>query len=354
MQIEDMSLPMTGGMDSRFLLHFMLKYNYNFKDIFTFCTEKNEDVKIAKTICNHFGLKHRTFERTYEDMRDTFEESYEYHDGILSSILNHIGKQKSILENGCYSMFQYFYNDIIFGERFAYKNRFLKKGQSDLDTIRKITKLFITTDISNISQLFLDDVSAQSILDDVDLYLNEAKHLPSYSIFDIFSWYQHCRRIINVGSSVARSTRYIRRLVPSQDKNIILFAFNLPYKYRQWRFLLRKTIERQCPELIVFPREGTGLALNRNNALQIMGRAYRKYVKKDVLAPNLNKMFLHFYTNVVNDKIEQLLFSKDNYTDEIIDAKEKKQVWENIKAGKNQAGILHNIINLEIFLRKHF
>jgi asparagine synthase (glutamine-hydrolysing) len=354
MHIENMSLPMTGGMDSRLLLHFMLKYEYNFKDIFTFCTEKDEDVKIAKLICDHFGLKHRTFLRTYEDMHDTFEESYEYHDGILSSILNHLGKQKSILENGCYSMIQYFYNDIIFGERFAYKNRFLKKGKNDSETISKITKLFITTDVSDVEPLFKDDISMQSILEDVDTFLKDAKNLPSYSIFDYFSWYQHCRRIINVGSSAARSTRYIRRIVPSQDRNIILFAFSLPYKFRQWRFLLRKTIEKKCPELVVFPREGTGLPLNKNNSMQIMGRAYRKYIKKDVFAPNLSHMFLHFYTQEVNEKIEQLLFSKDNRTDEIINANSKKQVWGNIKAGKNQAGILHNIINLEIFLRKHF
>ena len=65
-------------------------------------------------------------------------------------------------------------------------------------------------------------------------------------------------------------------------------------------------------------------------------------------------MFLHFYTQVVYDKIKNLLFTKDSRTDEILDAKEKKQIWENIKSGINQTGILHNIINLEIFLRKHF
>jgi asparagine synthase (glutamine-hydrolysing) len=354
MHIDSISLPMTGGLDSRLLLHFMMKYNYAFKDIYTVGNDKVEDVKIAKSICNHFNLNHRVFEFKYDDLHDSFEEGYEYHDGFLSSIFNNIEKQKTILKNDCYYMIQYLYNDFVFGEKFAYKNRYLKKSAVNHVIIQKIIYSYLKSDVSFVRTLFDNPSTIDSIFEELYNYLKPAHNLPAHSIVDYFAWYQHCRHWINIGNSTSRSARYIRRLVPSQDKDIILFAFRLPYKYRQWRFLLRKTIQKKCPELVIFPREGTGISLKRNNYLQIIARAFRKYIKKDIYAPDTNNMYKYFFTNVVDDKIYSLLFSGNSRTDSLMDPKLKNEIFENIKNGKNQSLDLHNIINLEIFLRKHF
>lgn len=349
----NISLPLTGGLDSRLLLHFLLKHNYDLKDIYTIGEKNNEDVIIAKKICNNLNLQHRRHSRNFYQLKKTFENGYRYHDGLLPSIFNNISRQEQILSNDCYYIINYLYNDIVFGEKFAFQNRFLKNNKkTNSQILSKIINFFVQKKPETIIQLINNKDIIRSVFEEIHKNLRNLENLPAVSIFDYFAWTQHCRRWVNIGNSSSRATRYIRRLVPSQDKNIILFAYNLPYNYRQWRYLYRKMIKTKCPVLASFPRAGTGLPLSSNNFLQIVGRAYHKYIKSRFTKNK--KTSLEFYQEVVDDKIEDLLFSPKNMTDEIMDVKYKNEIWNNIKNGNDQTKLLHNIINIEIFLREYF
>lgn len=346
---DKISLPLTGGIDSRFLLHFMLKYNYNFEDIYTIGDPESEDVEIAKKICNSYKLPHRHMIRNLNFMDNIFYNNYKYSDGELPPIFNDFSKH--VWENGNQYIIQYAYNDIVFGERFSFQNRFLNNKKTSDEDIKKVISIFQNISYYKIKSIFKDNKNHfTEISEELSHYLKNLDNLPLYSVFDVFSWQQHCRRWNNLGQITGR---YTRRLVPSQDKNIIKFALNLPYKYRRWRYLLRKTITKKCHRLASFKREGTGVSLKYPNSIQIFAKAYRKYFKNNIFMQKSHNKKVLFYNNVVDNQINNILFSSNNHTDRIIEPSYKRAIWKKVQQGEDHTYILHNIINLEIFLREY-
>ncbi len=347
------SLPLTGGIDSRLLLHFMLKRNYPLTDIYTTGTTNSQDVKIARDICKAYHLPHRRQYATSAELKPLFYANYIFNDGFLPQRkLNRF--RKDIWDNNCYYLILYLYNDAVFGEPFTPRSQKYFGRQPITSAIaHKIFQRFVKMPESSFQNLFIGfyEKYYTRIKEKLIDYLMSLEALPSISIFDYFNWYQHTRRWNNVGKA---SGSYIRELVPSQSRQVVLFAFNLPPELRYWRYLLRETVKIKCPRLARFPRECTGLPLHYPEYMQMTARGYKKFIQDKFSRDEINTRVLNHYREYVRAEIEAVLFSKSLKSREILDPKFVAKIWKDLLNGKNNAYLIHNIVNLEIFLQHFF
>jgi len=79
------SLGLSGGIDSRLVLAFLLKSEQNFQ-CHSLRNEENKDLKIAGDICKYFKLEYRLLEREKITLQDAEEELYKCYKNIPPSI----------------------------------------------------------------------------------------------------------------------------------------------------------------------------------------------------------------------------------------------------------------------------
>ena len=79
------SLGLSGGIDSRLVLAFLLKSKQSFQ-CYSLRNEENKDLKIASEICKSFKLEHRLLERSNITLQAAEEEIYKYYKNIPPSI----------------------------------------------------------------------------------------------------------------------------------------------------------------------------------------------------------------------------------------------------------------------------
>ena len=344
----DIALPLTGGTDSRLLLHYILKHNYQPKLIFTGESDQNDDVKIARKICKRFNLNHRTYPIDYHFYKINFFDNYKIHDGLLPP-LRYSTMRKRIFPEANF-IIQYPYNNTTFGDRFTPNSKkYIGEFKANKENIEWICNYYLKVSNETVKLLFeeefwlYDEIKNELITD-----LNQFIDFPSVFIFDYFTWYQHCRRVVNLGAmDISKLTG---RLAPSQDKDLILFAFNLPFKYRYWEYLLKKMITIKAPDLAKIRREGTNVPLSWPENVQMFFKYYHKNIK-----PKFNKKEnsnTYFFRSIVNDKIDKILNSeklkkRNTFNNDFI-----RRIWHEHLNGKNHAYLIHNIINIELFYRE--
>lgn len=350
---KNISLPLTGGMDSRFLLHFMMKHNYDFTDIYTLNIKNNhiEDVKIAKRICNKYNLPYRNERLSFNDLKKDFFKNYKIYEGFLPPIIYGSGHDRTI-ENNCNYIIQYPSTNMTLGDLFTpntknfigdYKlNEFIKNA---------IFTKFVKITNSKSKNLFQEDYwQFENVKSDVYNYFEDLKDFPSIFIFDYFSWYQHCRRWANIGGIIGQ---FIGRITPSQDKKLTEFCFNLPLRLKYWQYIYKHMFKIKCPQLAKIPREGTGVPIIWNEKIQMFFKAYRKLIKPKFTKVEKSKNLDHYYRIYVNNEIESIIFSKSLEERNIFNIEFIKELWHEHLKGKDNSYLIHNIMNVEMFYRNY-
>lgn len=348
---KDISLPLTGGMDSRLLLHFMIKHNYNFTDIYTlnFANNHIEDAKIAKKICHKLNLPYRSERLSFNDSKKDFFKNYKVYEGFLPPIIYGSGHQKTI-ENNCNYIIQYPSTNMTLGDLFTpnTKNFIGNFKLNDFIKNAVFTK-FLKVPNSTIQNLFQKDyLQFENVKRDVFSYFENLRDFPSLFIFDYFGWYQHCRRWSNIGGIIGQ---FIGRITPSQDKELTKFCFNLPMKLKYWQYIHKTMFKAKCPELAKFPREGTGVPISWNENIQMFFKAYRKFVKPKFAKADKSRSLGGFYRYFVRTEIESIIFSKSLENRNIFNIDFVNQLWDEHLNGKDNSYLIHNIVNIEMFYR---
>jgi asparagine synthase (glutamine-hydrolysing) len=348
---KDISLPLTGGIDSRFLLHFMLKYNYNFTDIYTliYHTSHLEDVKIGKRICKKLDLPHREEKISFKYFKKYFFKNYQTFEGFLPSIFYGAGHQ-TIREHNCNYIIQYPFNNTTYGDRFSPNTKNFLGNFELSDRIKeKIFENFLRCPKSVIQTLFKENYCKfDEIRSDIFDYFETLKDFPSIFVFDIFAWYQHCRRWSNIGGTLGQ---LIGRICPSQDRQLTTFAFNIPPELRYWGYILKEIIRRKSPDLARFSRDDTGVPISWNENIQMFFKAYRKFIKPKFTKVDKSRSFWGFYRYFAKTEIESIIFSKSLENRNIFDIDFVKQLWNEHLNGKDNSYLIHNIVNIELFYR---
>jgi inorganic pyrophosphatase len=350
---KNISLPLTGGMDSRFLLHFMMKHNYDFTDIYTLNITNNhiEDVKIAKRICNKYNLPYRNERLSFNDLKKDFFKNYKIYEGFLPPIIYGSGHDRTI-ENDCNYIIQYPSTNMTLGDLFTLNTKnFI--GDYKLNEFIKnaIFTKFVKITNSKSKNLFQEDYwQFENVKSDVYNYFEDLKDFPSLFIFDYFSWYQHCRRWANIGGIIGQ---FIGRITPSQDKKLTEFCFNLPLRLKYWQYIYKHMFKIKCPQLAKIPREGTGVPIIWNEKIQMFFKAYRKLIKPKFTKVEKSKNLDHYYRIYVNNEIESIIFSKSLEERNIFNIEFIKDLWHEHLKGKDNSYLIHNIMNVEMFYRNY-
>ena len=351
MHKKDISLPLTGGMDSRLLLHFMMKHNYNFTDIYTlnFTNNHIEDAEIAKKICSKLNLPYRSERISFDDSKKDFFKNYKVYEGFLPPIIYGSGHQKTI-ENNCNYIIQYPSINMTLGDLFTpnTKNFIGDFKLNDFIKNALFTK-FVKIPKPTIQKLFKESYwKFENIKRDIFSYFENFRDFPSLFIFDYFGWYQHCRRWANIGGGIGQ---FIGRITPSQDKELTEFCFNLPVESKYWQYIHKTMFKTKCPELAKFPREGTGVPISWNENIQMFFKAYRKFIKTKFAKVDKSKSLWAFYRYYVKAEIESIIFSKTLEDRNIFNIDFVKQLWNEHLQGKNNSYLIHSIVNVEMFYR---
>ncbi len=347
---EDISLPLTGGLDSRFLLHFLLKHRYPLKDVYTVGTFENEDVRIAKDICRKYRLPYRAVSLSTEYLIQNFFENYRISEGFIPHQLYFPGLQE-VKEAGCNHIISFPSADLTFGGRYAHNTRkyvgefpidqFIKT--SIFSKLLKCPESMLRTLFNERSGLF-DQVKTGLLA-----YFDSLREFPSIFVYDHFSWYQHARRWGNVGGMFGQ---YIGRITPSNDRQVVAFAFNLPVRLKYAQHIYKETFKQFCPELLAFPREGIGIPVTWSEPVQTLFKLYRKHVKGPETV-HTQKLTEELYRNHMREEIEKILFSTSLRDRNIFNDATVREIWNDHLQGTDRSYLIHNILTVELFFRNY-
>lgn len=346
------SLPITGGMDSRFLLHLLLKNDYPVWDTFTGGSPKSEEVRIARKITSAYSAPHRIADSPEDYFCDKFYDNYYIHEGLLSPYRFSSGLELHY-KKGVNYIIQFPNSNLTLGDLYTPATKHFIGEYKLTDRIKEnIFNKFLKVNQEILNSLFTDSYHYFSDIQDMlYTYYDELRDFPSAFIFDYFAWYQHSRRWSNIGGM---NGKFIGRIAPSQDRTLNEFIFNIPIKYKYWQYIHKQMFKTKCPELAKFPREGTGVPISWPEPVQMVFKAYRKriynkYIKKIDNTKRISK----FYRNFVKDKIDDVIYSKSLQERGIFNHDFVKKIWEEHLAGKNNTYLIHNILNIELFHRNY-
>jgi hypothetical protein len=356
---QKIALLLTGGMDSRLLLHLMLEYEYPLKEVFTFKKHGMplsalEDVTIAKAIAEKIGLKHILSDLPFEYYKSKFYDSYYIHEGFLPQSpyiysCNHI----DILKRGYQYIIQYPSGDLTFGSRINPRTKKIFGDTKLTDTSKKaIFNRFLATPKDVIDNLFRPEYQLYGKIENsVVNYLDQFRDFSSLFAFDYFAWYQHSRRGGNIGGMQGQFTG---RIAPSQDRKLVQFGFNLPVKFKNWQYLYKLMFKAKCPVLAKFPRESVGVPISWPENAQLLYRVGRKCFER--IFPRVDNTQNgpgFFFRNIVRKEIESILVSKRLEERVIFNMPLVRQLWDEHIAGKDNCFLIHNIVNTELFYRNY-
>lgn len=347
---DGISLPLTGGLDSRFLLHFLLKHEYPLRDVYTVGTMENEDVRIAKDICGSYQLPYRADPLSMEYITQHFFDNYRISEGMIPHPLYFPGLRE-VKEAGCNHIISFPSADLTFGGRYSHQTR-KYVGEFPIDP-------FIKTSIFNkllkLPEPMLRNLFGErsELVDQVKsgilAYFDSLSKFPSIFVYDHFSWYQHARRWGNVGGMFGQ---YIGRITPTNDRQVVTFAFNLPVDLKYAQHVYKETFKQYCPRLVKFPREGIGIPVTWSEPVQTLFKLYRKHIKGPEI-PHTQKLTTEMYRYQMREDIGNILLSTSLRDREIFDDTAVRKIWKDHLEGTDQSYIIHNILTAELFFRNY-
>ena len=348
---KKISLPLTGGMDSRFLLHILLENNYNLEDTFTGGDPDSDDVRIAQMIAKRYSISHRLADVHEDYFKSKFYDNYYIHEGFLAP--HRYGSGLELHYNrGIENIIQFPNSNLTLGDLYTPNTKHFIGNLKLNDQIKnQIISKFLKVEQSVLNILFIDyNKYTDGIISRLFDYFENLAEYPSIFIFDYFAWYQHSRRWSNLGGM---NGKFIGRIAPSQDRQLNEFIFNIPIEYKYWQYIHKKMFKTKCPNLAKLPREGTGVPISWPEPVQMLFKAYRKNIYNRVVKNKNTNRIANFYRDIVHEEIEALQCSSELKDRGIFDPIYVKKLWDQHLKGKDNTYLIHNILNIELFFRNY-
>ncbi len=249
-----LSLSLSGGMDSRVILSFLLKNNLSF-DTHTFGDPNHPDSLIAKKLAEQFKLKHEQINLGLADKNKIIRDISEYTSQTLvnnaaSSVIQlqnyrELYDRNIVLVDGGFGEIwrrEFFYKLFLRG-----KDAVLKKAIQNIIPHLKLHR----------ADIFKNDFVAQ-MEKGIEIQLDEIfTRLPETTKNDLGNWldlFAIKTRITNYYShEQARLDNNLISIMPFLQPCILKELFNMPVSLRQNGKLYRKIIKSNFPALGKFP-----------------------------------------------------------------------------------------------------
>lgn len=260
---EKMVLPLSGGLDSRYVA--ALYYHIGKRNIptFTMGPDESDDQRYATRIASLLEYPHTKFEikpNPIWEAAKTFSfvsDGMSYISGPIQIFkpLEHFFGNKQIIAVSQMS-------DALYGSTLWRKRiRTLQENKEPRKTTDEILiNIFKLYDQNLIKKLFNPDVyqKMDGLYREVPSTYCDPKHHPLHNYYSLLM-NEHGRRGTFGGNLVLNMFFEMRML--SYDNDVFDFGWQLPIVYREHQYLYRKTFSDLFPELAKIKRQGYGLEI---------------------------------------------------------------------------------------------
>lgn len=303
---KKISLSLSGGMDSRVLLSFLLHSKNNNWDCHTFQTDGSMDAIIAAKISKEFHFNHRIITREDFNVNEIVPELFEYI-GITYLTNSGFASRKLML-------YKYLPQDEIiidggFGEiwRREFSTRLYILGKKDLgnNNYAKIPNYLVY----HRADIFSEEYNTQMKTGIVDQIETVMTNLPSIKEIGLGNWldlFTLKTRLVNCfAHEQARIDNYLTAYMPFTQLNLLNDLFNMPVEERNKNRLYKKIIQSYSQKLTKY-----NLARGEMSFpfyfTPLMKRAYSKIYDK-MIVPKENSEYDIFLNNVKDFLMDSLL-----------------------------------------------
>jgi hypothetical protein len=305
---KKISLSLSGGMDSRVLLSFLLNSKNDNWDCHTFQTDFSMDGIIAAKISKDLNIKHKIISQVNPDLNNIIPELFEYV-GITYLTNSGFASRKLML-------YKYLTCDEIiidggFGEiwRREFSTRLYILGKKDLENnnYAKIPNYLVY----HRADIFSEEYDTQMKTGIVDQIEKVMTNLPSIKEIGLENWldlFTLKTRLVNCfAHEQARIDNYVTAYMPFTQLNLLNDLLNIPVEERNNNRLYKKFIRSNCKRLSKY-NLARGEMFYPFYFTPLMKRSYLILYDKFTM-PKENKEYDLFLLNV-KEFLMDLLLSK--------------------------------------------
>jgi hypothetical protein len=250
---KNLSLSLSGGMDSRVLLSFLLESKNENWDCHTFNTNERMDSVIAEKISKELKFKHRILSIKNPDTDGIISELFEY---IGATYLTDSGFNSRKLMHYKYLSPDELIIDGGFGEiwRREYLTHLYHFGKKDLENrnYSNISKYLVNHKADIFTEKCYEFMN-NGIINQIDTLTNL---LPSIKEIGLANWldlFSLKTRLINFyAPEQARVDNYVTAYMPFAQINLLNDLFNVPVEERKNNRLFKHIINSNCKKLVEF------------------------------------------------------------------------------------------------------
>ena len=359
-------IPLSGGLDSRFVVAFAHNFGIDPIKTFTIGAERTEDQAYAAEIVKLLGLQHDKYpvipENFWEDARDfsflADGMSLIYGPAAITPPLRDKYREEEIIIAPQM-------NDAVFGSTLRHKKvkKIVCRSEFDVKTAEVFPGIFNLQNESDLKLLFSPiyyEKIKESYKEVPTTYMNKYTD-PAHSYF-MMLMNEHGRRG-TLGGNILLG-KYFEVRMPSYDADLLEYAFRLPLELKKDQWVYRLAFSELFPVLKDVPREGSGLPIDasvwrlRQQEYLRKGRMLLKRIPAGrILKDQQNVSWINlgdWFRGPLKKKMISFLFNNENLTKELYSTSGlEKIVSEHISGKQDHAKLLWQVINLEYFYR-HF
>ncbi len=360
-------IPLSGGLDSRYVIAYASALKTNPLVTFTFGPENNEDQVYAKMVAREVDAQHKSFivqpGNIWEDAKyfSFVSDGMSMINGpiqILPSLRDFsVRKEILIAAQMC---------DVLFGSTLERRRIKYLIGRDHFDGKSK----GIITNIFNLFQPdILQSIFDKSFLEKIDKqykeiplsYIEKYKR-PLHSYFNLIM-NEHGRRG-TLGGNLLINTLYETRM-PSYDNELVEFAYKLPVELKKKQFLYRKAFINKFPDLAAIKREGVNLPISASN-IRLELKSYENklipYLKSTSASKVISKFsrwnkpsyvsYNEWFKNDLKQEMEAIILDKKTLSRGLYNENGLKgMLRQHSLPGVDHSRLIWQIINLEYFFR---
>lgn len=363
---ENLLFPLSGGLDSRFVVAFAGKYGVAPLKTFTMGPDASEDQIYASKVAELLGAVHESFQVNGEDVWDDAGMFSFLSDG-MAMIYGPVAINRPLQMH--YKQEEFIVapqmSDAVFGNTLQHKKvkEVIRNERFDEKSSAVFQDIFNLQDETELKRLFMPEFY-EKIKDEYretpQGYMQKYKDPPHSYYMMLMN--EHGRRG-TLGGNVLIN-RYFEITMPSYDTELLEYGFLLPMKFREFQYAYRMAFAMLFPSLTDIPRQGVGLPIDASNfRLRQQVFINKLYAllrdkipdKRLSLVQRKNKVtYVDFAGWFRGPMKEQLLsfMSGLKMTKEIFDQEGlEKIITDHLTGRRDHARLIWQVINLEYFYR---
>lgn len=349
---QNISLSLSGGLDSRFLFAILLKKRLTNFETHTFGNPRHPDSVIARKLCKDFNIKHSQYEIKNIKSMDIVESiqnyvTYSKFTNPISSVLHlenykNINLQNKILIDGG------------FGEiwRRGFMNKFLFKGKRYLleKNYKKIASLLTISNSSIFTQEFTK-ILHQQIQEQISDVIDEMPDINDICLENWLDLFSIKTRLVNFyGPEQAYADSVVETYMPFAQQSVLNLLSSISPKQRKNNKLIKHYIQTNNSQLTGYPLAKGNVKVHFSaNTIEV--RLLSK-IKTKLNLEFYEQEKVNFITNLrefIFDRINSIEFREnDIYNQNVI----KENISIFFSGNKENVNFIDRWLAFDIFLNK--